>query len=191
MDLPARPPGARLFAGVTDPRVARTRRHLLCDILLLALCATLAGAESFADLEEWAEMKVGWLRTFLELPGGIPSHDTFERVFRRLDPEELASGTLSVGRRCFLSSRPADAARLLTPARGRWAIENNLRWMLDVHFEEDHCRVRKDHGPLNLATLRRVALSLAKRDIASKQSVRRRLKCAGWDDAYLFRPINI
>lgn len=81
MELPAPSPAARLFARVTDPRVERTRRHLLCDILLLALCATLAGAESFVDMEEWAQMKEGWLRTFLELPGGIPSHDTFERVF--------------------------------------------------------------------------------------------------------------
>ena len=89
MDLPAASPAARLFAGVTDPRVERTRRHLLGDILLLALCATLAGAESFADMEDWARMKEGWLRTFLALPAGIPSHDTFERVFRRLNPKEL------------------------------------------------------------------------------------------------------
>ena len=379
MDLPAASPAARLFAGVTDPRVERTRRHLLGDILLLALCATLAGAESFADMEDWARMKEGWLRTFLELPGGIPSHDTFERVFRRLNPKELhacflrwlestanaagggrhiaidgkslrrsfdgpggralhvvsafatgelslvlgqvavddksneinaipellrlldlrgavvtidamgchkaiaaqiqaqggdyllalkgnhpllhadaqrlfadaatlaamnpahaetlekdhgrietrrctalpaeallgglrglaawpgvqsvacvegrrepaAGGAESVERRYFLSSLPADATRLLAVARGHWAIENHLHWMLDVHFDEDRCRVRKDHGPLNVATLRRVALSLAKRDTASKQSVRRRLKCAGWDDAYLFRLLNL
>ena len=94
-------------------------------------------------------------------------------------------------RRYFLSSLPADATRLLAVARGHWAIENNLHWMLDVHFDEDRCRVRKDHGPLNVATVRRVALSLAKRDTASKQSVRRRLKCAGWDDAYLFRLLNL
>ena len=94
-------------------------------------------------------------------------------------------------RRYFLSSLPADAARLLTVARGHWAIENNLHWMLDVHFHEDRCRIRKDHGPLNVATLRRVALSLAKRDTASKQSVRHRLKCAGWDEAYLFRLLNL
>ena len=88
-------------------------------------------------------------------------------------------------RRYFLSSLPADATRLLAVARGHWAIENNLHWMLDVHFDEDRCRVRKDHGPLNVATVRRVALSLAKRDHPlPKQSVRRRLKCAGWDDAY-------
>ena len=89
MDLPAPSAAARLFAGVTDPRVERTRRHLLCDILLIALCATLAGAEGFRDMAEWGAMKEGWLRTFLDLPGGIPSHDTFERVFRRLDPKQL------------------------------------------------------------------------------------------------------
>ena len=89
MDLPPPSSAARLFAGVTDPRVERTRRHLLGDILLIALCAMLAGAEGFCDMAEWAETKEGWLRTFLELPGGIPSHDTFERVFRRLNPKEL------------------------------------------------------------------------------------------------------
>ena len=104
--------------------------------------------------------------------------------------EELADGTVSVERRYFLSSLPAAAGQLLALAGGHRAIENNLHWMLDAHFDEDRCRVRKDHGPLNLATLRRVALSLAKRDASSRQSVRRRLKCAGWDDAYLFRLIN-
>ena len=57
MDLHAPSPAARLFAGVTDPRVERTRRHLLCDILLIALCATLAGAEGFCDIAERAETK--------------------------------------------------------------------------------------------------------------------------------------
>ena len=377
MDLPVSSAAARLFAGVTDPRVERTRRHLLCDILLIALCATLAGAEGFCDMAEWGETKQGWLRTFLDLPGGIPSHDTFERVFRRLDPQELHAcflrwiesfvgggkhlaidgktlrrsfdapggeralhvvsafaadglglvlgqmavddksneitaipellrlldlqgctvtidamgchktiaaqivsqggdyllalkgnhpvlcadverlfgdeaalaaqkptraetvekdhgrietrravaldaatlfgglrglaawagvqsvamvearresardGSQSVERRYFLSSLPADATRLLAVARGHWAIENKLHWMLDVHFNEDRCRVRKDHAPLNLATVRRVALSLAKRDTQTKGSVRLRLKRAGWDDAYLFRLLNI
>ena len=100
-------------------------------------------------------------------------------------------GVASVARRSFLSSLPPDAARLLQVARGHWAIENNRHWMLDVHFDEDRCRVRKDHAPLNLATVRRVALSLAKRDTQTKSSVRLRLKRAGWDDAYLFRLLDI
>ena len=70
MDLPAPSAAAWLFAGVTDPRVERTRRHLLCDILLIVLCATLAGPEGFCDIAEWAQTKEGWLRTFLALSGG-------------------------------------------------------------------------------------------------------------------------
>ena len=76
-------------------------------------------------------------------------------------------------------------------ARGHWAIENNLHGLLDVHFDEDRCRVRKDHAPLNLASVRRVALSLVKRDTQTKSSVRVRLKRAGWDDVYLFQLLNI
>lgn len=104
--------------------------------------------------------------------------------------EPAGGGTSRLERRYFLSSLAPDAARLLRVARGHWAIENKLHWMLDVHFDEDHCRVRKDHAPLNLATVRRVALSLAKRDPHSKTSVRLRLKRAGWDDAYLFHLLN-
>ena len=66
--------------------------------------------------------------------------------------EPAGRWSASVERRFFLSSLPADAARLLAVARGHWAIENHLHWMLDVHFDEDRCRVRKDHGPLNVAT---------------------------------------
>lgn len=111
------------------------------------------------------------------------------RVEARREP--AAGGSASVERRCFLSRLPADATRLLQGARGHWAIENHRHWMLDVPFDEDHCRVRKNHAPLHLATVRRVALSLAKRDPHSKASVRLRLKRAGRDDAYLFRLLNI
>ena len=81
--------------------------------------------------------------------------------------EPASGGAASVERRFFLSSLAPDAARLPRVARGHGAIENHLRWMLDVHFDEDHCRVSKDPAPLNLATVRRVALSLAKRDTHS------------------------
>ena len=86
--MPSLWPAGRLFTGVADPRVERTRRHRLCDILLIALWATLAGAEGFCDMAAWAQAQEGWLRTFLELPGGVPSHDTMARVFARLDPKQ-------------------------------------------------------------------------------------------------------
>jgi predicted transposase YbfD/YdcC len=77
------------FAELTDPRVERTKRHLLLDILVIALCAVICGAEGWVDLEAYGKAKEEWLRQFLLLPHGIPSHDTFARVLARLDPEEL------------------------------------------------------------------------------------------------------
>jgi predicted transposase YbfD/YdcC len=85
---------AACFVDLVDPRIARTRRHELLDIVTLALCAVLAGAESWVEVEEWGEIKLDWLRTWLELPNGIPSHDTFGRVFSRLDPAQLETGFL-------------------------------------------------------------------------------------------------
>lgn len=77
------------FATLTDPRVERTREHLLEEILWITIAAVLCGAESWNDIESYAETKRPWLETFLKLPGGIPSHDTFNRVFSALDPQEL------------------------------------------------------------------------------------------------------
>src|SRR3990172_6246780 len=77
------------FAGLTDPRVERTREHKLLDIVLIAVCAAICGADGWVDVEEFGKAKQTWLQTFLELPNGIPSHDTFGRVFARLDPDEF------------------------------------------------------------------------------------------------------
>src|SRR5215218_8773922 len=74
------------FANLTDPRVPRTRRHDLLDIFILALCATLGGADGWADVERFGKAKLDFFRRFLALPNGVPSHDTFGRVFARLDP---------------------------------------------------------------------------------------------------------
>jgi hypothetical protein len=83
------------FASLPDPRVERTRLHKLSDILFITMAAVLSGCDDWNEIELYAEMKEEWLRKYLELPGGIPSHDTFNRVFSLLDPEAL--------RACFLS----------------------------------------------------------------------------------------
>jgi predicted transposase YbfD/YdcC len=83
------------FGELTDPRVARTRVHRLSDLVTIALCAVLCGANDWVAVETFGRAKEAWLRTFLLLPGGIPSHDTLGRVFARLDPTEL--------RGCFLA----------------------------------------------------------------------------------------
>ena len=77
------------FAELSDPRMARTRVHDLFDIVVVALCGTIAGADGWADIERFGKERLAWLRTFLRLEGGVPSHDTFGRVFARLDPAEL------------------------------------------------------------------------------------------------------
>jgi predicted transposase YbfD/YdcC len=76
----------RHFEQLKDPRIARTRKHNLGDILVIALCGVLCDCDSFEDIAEWAKCKHDWLKTFLALPNGIPSHDTIGRVFAALDP---------------------------------------------------------------------------------------------------------
>ena len=78
-----------------DPRLDRRKRHLLADILTIAVCAVLAGANSWPDIETFGRKRRLWLQRFLELPNGIPSHDTFERVFDRLQPQALQAALLS------------------------------------------------------------------------------------------------
>lgn len=78
------------FSGVPDPRIARSRLHPLESVLVLALCAVIAGADSFVGIERFGRSKEAWLKTFIDLPNGIPSHDTLGRIFAALDPTALA-----------------------------------------------------------------------------------------------------
>jgi predicted transposase YbfD/YdcC len=75
------------FAKLKDPRRAHRRLHHLQDILVIALCAVIAGAQDWQEIETFGRKRRDWLRRFLELPHGTPSHDTFERVFERLKPQ--------------------------------------------------------------------------------------------------------
>jgi predicted transposase YbfD/YdcC len=351
-----------LFGELPDPR-AENARHELCELLFIALAATLCGAESCADMAEFGRAKQAALRRVLRLAHGIPSHDTFSRVFRLLDPERFeaafrgfmaafaaaaprtdgvvaldgkslcaafeagarstplhlvsawaADGRLVLGqrlaqgraeveaalelvgllrlegtivtadalhchremaqairdrggdyalavkgnrgpiyeaakalvdgaepqaetsraeqahgrfeeRRCVVAAVPPELAkrlkfpglaavarldglrrldrreervtryfllsRQLAPdaalnvVRSHWGIENRLHWVLDVVFDEDRARARKDHAAVNLALLRRLALNLLQSD-PYKASIRRKIKRAGWQDEYLF-----
>jgi DDE_Tnp_1-associated/Transposase DDE domain len=85
---------AEHFEDIDDPRIERTKRHKLGDILTIAILAVICGADSWVGMESFGQAKEKWLKRILELPNGIPSHDTFARVFARLEPEQFQA--------CFL-----------------------------------------------------------------------------------------
>ena len=82
----------KYFGELRDPRLERTRDHELKNILVLAICAIIGGADNWEDVEEFGKAKIEWFKSILDLPNGIPSHDTFGRVFARLDPEGFRRG---------------------------------------------------------------------------------------------------
>lgn len=364
------------FSQLEDPRVERTKRHSMTDILVLSICGFVCGIDTWVDLEEFAEIREDWFRTFLELPNGIPSHDTFGRFFAALDPEAFSrcfaswmqsvaqttegevvaidgktlrrsfdrasakaaihmvsawaaengvvlgqvrtdeksneitaipklletlhlqgcivtidamgcqkavvkdivekgadyvislkgnQGTLhektkdffeeareerfetvphaytetresahgrverrrywlsnrldwlrekgewaglqSVGMveatrevngvssrevRYFISSLDgSDAEKFARAVRYHWRVENSLHWVLDVAFDEDGSRVRKDNAPENMAMLRHVALNLLKADTSKKSSISTKRKKAGWSADYLCHVLGL
>jgi len=367
------PPDASLLnrlGTIPDPRMKRTRRHELPDVLMIGVCTLLCGGETFNDMEDFGHAKRSWLESFLALPNGIPSHDTFNRVFAALNPEsflevflewtqslrasvaqeivamdgkalrraiqqggipsvvsawavenglvlgqlrvpektneiqavptllrvlELAGcivtidamgcqrsiarevieadadyvlalkgnhervreevssflddaiahdpqklafrqtlekghgrietrrywqsehlgwfadrerweGLRSVGvveskrevggkesteRRYYLSSLSLDVERFARAVRGHWGVENSLHWTLDVQFAEDQSRARSGYAAENLATLRRLALNLLKREKTKKRGIKGKQHNAGWDHAYLLRVLGV
>lgn len=369
------------FKDLPDPRVDRTKDHDLIDILVIAICTLLCAGESFNDMEDFGHAKHDWFKTFLRLRHGIPSHDTFNRVFAALDPqafldcflrwtqslrtavaqeivaldgkalrralnadqsvkyvvsawaednglvlgqlkvadksneitalpellralelsgcivtvdamgtqkkiakeiieadadyvlalkgnhetvhEEVKSfldqtvaeknaqprrpsvaarhlavletvekdhgrietrryyqsaeldwfadrakweGLRSVGmveairdlggqrtveRRYYLASLPLEVATFARAVRGHWGVENKLHWVLDVQMREDQSRARAGYAAENLATLRRLALNLLKREKTKRRGIRGKQLNASWDHAYLLRLLGV
>lgn len=83
------------FAHLDNPRVERTKLHLLEDILALTICASICGADTFVAIEHFGRAKRDWLKRILKLPNGIPSHDTIGDVLARINPQAFAQGFLN------------------------------------------------------------------------------------------------
>lgn len=129
------------FGKLKDPRIERTKRHLLLDIIGLSICAIISGAEGWVDIERYGRSKIDFLKQFLQLPNGIPSHDTIERVFRALKPQAFQECFLSwIGalhqelglRQIALDGKTArrsfdkKAGRSALHVVSAWCVENNL-----------------------------------------------------------------
>ncbi|MBD0328233.1 MAG: ISAs1 family transposase [Pyrinomonadaceae bacterium] len=128
------------FAALPDPRVERCRRHNLMEMLTIALCAVLCGADDFVAIQEWGQAKQDWLQQHLglKLTGGIPSHDTFGRVFARLNPEAfcrcLAAWTRALKARTGGQVVALDGKKLrqsFDTALGKAAIHMVSAWACD------------------------------------------------------------
>ena len=110
-------------------------------------------------------------------------------VVRVTGHRETDSG-VAVQPRYYISSLEAPATRLLEAVRSHWSIENSLHWSLDVTFGEDQCRVRKDNGPQNMATLRQISHNLLKRETSLKVGIQGKRLQAGWREDYLLKVLR-
>lgn len=129
------------FGSVSDPRIERTKEHKLIDILVIAICAVICGAEGWVDIENYGKSKKRWLKAFLELPNGIPSHDTFGRVFSLLDAQEFQAAfyswvmavneitegqIINVDGKCMLGSEDKALGKRAIYMVSAWAEANHL-----------------------------------------------------------------
>jgi predicted transposase YbfD/YdcC len=129
------------FADLEDPRVDRTKRHKLLDILVIAICAAICGADDWVAIQEFGEAKQDWFEGFLDLPNGIPSHDTFGRVFARLNPDQfhicfmnwiMAASKLTKGQVIAIDGKTLRRSHDKTLGKGAivmvsaWATANHL-----------------------------------------------------------------
>jgi len=129
------------FGKVKDPRINRTKLHELLDIIIIAICGVICGADDWVGIELFGKAKIDWLKTFLKLPNGIPSHDTFGRVFAALNPQEFESSfmewvqaisqltqgqVIAIDGKQLRGSRDSGAGKNAIYMVSAWATENQL-----------------------------------------------------------------
>jgi predicted transposase YbfD/YdcC len=128
------------FSSLKDPRVERTKKHKLLDIIVIAICGTICGAQGWVEIEEFGKGKEAWLKTILELSNGIPSHDTFGRVFAYLDPvgfeacffewvqsiSGTVKGVIALDGKTLRRSHDKTNGKTALHMVSAWAVENRL-----------------------------------------------------------------
>lgn len=135
------------------------------------------------------EIRQGWVVTQPEYCAYLRGSEQWARLTSlvKLLTVRTTPTKTDVTTRYFISSWSASAQQFLHAIRDHWQIENGLHWVLDIAFREDASRVRKDHAPQNMATLRHLALNLLKQETSVKVGIAAKRKMAGWDNAYLLK----
>ena len=132
----------------------------------------------------WITEDIAWLTQRKDWCGlksiGMVEYESMDKI----------TGQLEIERRCFISSMRAEAKSFSEAVRLHWGVENGLHWCLDVAFNEDACRVRKNYAPENFAVIRHIALNLLKNEKTAKTGIKNKRLMAGWDHSYLTKLLN-
>jgi len=157
------------FEQMPDPR-ATNRRHNLIDILTIALFAVMAGADGWAAVAQYGRARLAWLRTFLDLPHGIPSHDTLGDVFARLNPQAFE--------RCFQEWM----ASMVQLSGGKLAAIDALGCQKEIARRSKAKRLAE-----NFSRMCRMGLNLLKNEKSQKTGIAIKRQNCGWDKDYLLK----
>lgn len=159
-----------------------------------------ARATGFADLESSfhetvdgdhgrIETRRYWITSAIDWLGATASWSKLQSVGAVEARREIGE-TVQVDTRYFLTSLPAHAGQFARAVRQHWGVENKVHWVLDGSFQEDACRIRKEHGAQTFAVLRHITLNLLRREPHHKRGIKARRKRAGWDRDYLVQVLT-
>ena len=135
------------------------------------------------------ETRIYWVTSAIDWLGAKVSWANLQSIGMVESRREIGE-EVSIDTRLFITSLPCDGVRFAQAVRHHWGIENSLHWVLDVSFDEDACRIRKDQGAQSFSVLRHIALNLLRREPHHKRGIKARRKRAGWDREYLLQVLR-
>jgi predicted transposase YbfD/YdcC len=201
---------ADVFVSIQDPRQSAKVKHDLVELLVVAVNAVLVGADTFVEIELWAEEKLEWLRGYTphtSTESVEKNHGRIEirrctvfdqlecldkpqqwkglRCFVVLESERTIGNKTTHEQRLYISSLAPDAERISQAIRSHWTVENRLHWVMDVSFNDDQMRARTKAAAHNLAVLKHITLNLIRLDpVKRKGSIKTRRIIAATSDRY-------